>query len=103
MAFTFIGYFDVWNGTPLPSDVEHSRETGDLTVPAMREKIQGLPASLPSTCKLVGSWSSGGGRAAGVMVVEAESFADLQAINSHYRGWLQFEWHPTTTGGVPRD
>ena len=36
------------------------------------------------------------------MVVEEESFADLQHINTYYGGWLLFDWHPTATGGVPR-
>ena len=61
-----------------------------------------FPSKLPPTCNLVGSWATLGANPAGVMVVEAESFADLAVINNHYRGWLLFDWHPTTTGGVQR-
>ncbi len=64
--------------------------------------MQAFPSILPETCKLIGSWSVSGGEAPGVMVVEAESYDDLTAINSHYLGWLQFDWHPVQAGGVPR-
>lgn len=64
--------------------------------------MRGFPAALPETCKLIGSWAVTGGEAPGVMVVEAESFSDLQAINQHYNGWLNFDWHPVATGGVAR-
>jgi hypothetical protein len=101
MAFTFVGYYDFWPGTPLPADIEHSRSTGAAPSPAFRQKVQEMPTKLPSTCKLIGSWAAGG-RAAGVMVVEAESWDDLEAINVHYRGYLLIDWHPTRTGGVPR-
>ncbi len=81
-------------------DIERQRE-GEQD-PRVVERRNGLPAALPSTCRLIGSWNVGGGQAPGVMVVEAESFADLLAINQHWAGYLQFDWHPTTTGGVPR-
>ena len=36
------------------------------------------------------------------MVVEAESYSDIQFIDFYYIGWLNFDWHPTNTGGVDR-
>lgn len=102
MAFTFVGYYDPWPGTPLPADVEHNRSTGAGPSPALQQKIRDLSVKLPPTCKLLGSWATTGARAAGVMVVEAESWDDLEAINAHYRGFLLYDWHPTRTGGVAR-
>ena len=32
-----------------------------------------------------------------MLIVEAESFADLQHVNQYYAGWLDFDWHPTTS------
>jgi hypothetical protein len=69
--------------------------------PDMAKKVNGFPASLPSTCKLIGSWAVSGGEAPGVMVAEVESFADLQHVNVYYAGWLLFDWHPVQS--VPRD
>jgi hypothetical protein len=102
MPLTFVGYYEAWPGTPLPEEIKHSRETGVGPAPAMLEKIRQFPAKLPSTCTLVGSWGVTGPGRAGVMVVEAESWADLAFINEYYRGWLLFDWHPTASGGVPR-
>ena len=39
----------------------------------------------------------------GVMVVEASNFSDIQFINTYHAGWLNFDWHPTSTGGATRD
>lgn len=103
MSITFVGYYDPAPGTPLPEDVQHQRSTGAGPAPALQQKIRELPARLPKTCRLIGSWPTLGGRAGGVMVVEAQSYADLDAIAGHYRGWLQFDWHPTAAGGVARD
>tara|TARA_B100000809_G_scaffold260832_1_gene308504 strand:- start:5461 stop:5595 length:135 start_codon:yes stop_codon:yes gene_type:complete len=41
--------------------------------------------------------------ALGVMGVEVSSFSDIQFINTYYAGWLNFNWHPASTGGVPKD
>jgi hypothetical protein len=101
MAFTFVGYYDPAPGTPLPADVEHQRSTGTQP-PAIQQKVRELPGKLPPTCKLIGSWTTFGARATGVMVVEADSWDDLEVINSHYRGFLLRDWHPTRTGGIDR-
>lgn len=80
---------------------EELREHG--AVPEyFREKIRGFEASLPSTCKLIGSWAGDNVGAPGVMVVEAEGWDDLAHINNYYLGYLVFGWRPTATGGVPR-
>ncbi|MEZ4503311.1 MAG: DUF3303 family protein [Dehalococcoidia bacterium] len=95
---TYIGFF-----RPNSDQViyEAWRETG-ANPAALLEKVRGFPASLPSTCKLVGSWVASGGEVPGVMVVETESYADIQHINQYYYGWLRFDWHPVATGGVAR-
>jgi hypothetical protein len=102
MTFTFVGYYDPAVGTPLREDIEHQRSTGVGPSPAMQQKVRELPAKLPATCRLIGSWATPGARVNGVMIVEAESWDDLEAINAHYRGWLLIDWHPTRTGGVAR-
>ncbi len=51
---------------------------------------------------MIGSWPTGP-ETPGVTVVEVESFADLQAIDQYYQGWVQFDWHPSPSGGVARD
>lgn len=99
MSFTFVGLYCL--DGPLESDIESRRQGG---IPeAFATKVREFPATLPDTCKLIGSWRIMTDQIAGVMVVEAESYEDLQFIDNHYAGWLQFNWHPTTTGGVPRD
>jgi hypothetical protein len=62
--------------------------------PQMLKKVNEFAKGLPPTCKLLGSWVISGGVAPSVLVVEAESYADLQHINTYYSGWLQFDWHP---------
>ena len=98
MAITFVGFFR-------PTDTNFFnaafRETGGFPA-EMQEKVRGFPSSLPETCKLIGSWPTGP-ETPGVTVVEVESFADLQAIDQHYQGWVQFDWHPSPSGGVARD
>lgn len=99
MGTTYVGF---WRPQSPELLAAAQRATG--TPPAeLLAKVRAFPGSLPATCELIGSRGVSGGQAPGVTVVEAESFADLAAINTHYAGWLEFEWHPTNTGGVPRD
>jgi len=100
MATTYVGFYRPTPGAS--SAINESFRTTGATIPEFQQKFFAFPANLPSTCKLVGSWAVTGGEAPGVMVVEAESFADVQHINQYYNGWLMFDWHPTATGGVPR-
>ena len=69
--------------------------------PAFREKVNSFAKNLPSTCKLVGSWAVSGEAAPNVIIIEAESYADVVHINQYYAGWISFDWHPANT--VPRD
>ena len=103
MAITFVGFYRPAGGSS-EADLTALRQTDSPleAFPEFGAKVRELPSKLPPTCKLVGSWAVTGGQAPNVMVVEAESFDDLQFINSYYLGWLDFEWHPTTTGGVQR-
>ncbi len=96
MATTYVGFY-----RPVSPEViaASQRETGTLP-PAMLAKVRAFPASLPPTCKLIGSWAISGGQEPGVMVAEVESIADLQHVNTYYAGWLNFDWHPTA--GVDR-
>jgi len=98
MAITFLGFYRPYFRE---ADLETVRESGQF-LPEMRKKVTAFPSALPDTCKLIGSWNVSGGEAPGVMVVEADSFSDIQFINTYYAGWLNFDWHPTNTGGVPR-
>lgn len=95
MATTYIGFYN-----PAPDSPANKawRETGKFP-PDFARKINEFPSKLPATCKLIGSWAVGGGPS--VLIVEAESYADLQHITLYYAGWLVFDWRPTTT--VPRD
>jgi len=74
---TFVGYY---TQVDTASMVDGFRSTGGPP-PEFQQKIREFPANLPDTCNLIGSWAISGGAAPSVMVVEAESFADLQAIN----------------------
>jgi hypothetical protein len=99
MAITFVGFFRQVD----PNEgAAYQREHGE-NPPEMAQKVREFPSVFSDTCRLIGSWAVAGGEAPGVTVVEAESFDDLAAINQHYQGWLRFDWHPTNTGGVPRD
>lgn len=97
MATTYVGFY-----RPAAQEVvgKSWRETGNGP-DAFRAKIRGFPASFTPTCKMIGSWAIDGLQAPSVLVVEAESYADLARINEYYAGWLVFDWHPT--GGVKRD
>ena len=101
MAMTFVGFF---RQGPTEADTNAIRKTGNYfeAWPELGIKVREFPSKLPPTCKLIGSWVVTGGQAPNVMVVEVESFDDIQFINSYYQGWLLFDWHPTATGGVPR-
>ncbi len=100
MPITFVGFF-----RPIdpPTFAAAQRETGENFPPEFQQKVRDFPSIFTGGLKLIGSWGVGGGQQPGVTVVEAESFDDLQRINDHYLGWLNFEWHPSATGGVPRD
>lgn len=100
MAITFVGFF---RPTDPLAFAELQRENGENFAPEFQQKVRDFPSVFTGGLKLIGSWGVGGGQHPGVTVVEAESFEDLQAITNHYLGWLNFEWHPTNTGGVPRD
>jgi hypothetical protein len=100
MATTFVGFYRQLG--PIETEIEAVRKTGAIHE-EFTAKIRELPSKLPPTCKLIGSWNISGGQVPGVMVVEAESYADLQFINSHYFGWLVIDWHPVPTGGVERN
>ena len=104
MAITFVGYYRPADGFPTSDEIEGQRSgvAGASGSTAFLEKVRGFPASLPDTCKLIGSWGVSGGEVPNVMVIEAESFADLTHIDQYYNGWLRFDWHPTVTGGVVR-
>jgi len=98
MAITFVGYY-----RPVRTDTDANtwRESGAFA-PEFAAKVRAFPSQFPPTCKLIGSWAVTGGQAPGVTVVEAESFDDLQFINTCYAGWLEYDWHPTRTGGPDR-
>ena len=98
MATTYVGFWRLAS----PETVAASLRSIGAPPPDFAAKVRAFPGIFGPTRKLIGSWGVGGGEAPGVMVVEAESFADLAAINTHYAGWLNFDWHPTNTGGVPR-
>ncbi len=101
MAITFVGYYRPFGGAFTDAEMDGFRSAGQLADDFL-EKVRALPAALAETCMLIGSWAPTGGVVPGVMVVEAESNADLAAISSHYFGWLQFDWHPVAAGGVQR-
>ncbi len=90
MATTYVGFYRPDPSSPAASAF---RDTG-APPPAFGKKVNEFAKSLPATCKLVGSWGVSGNQAPSVIVVEAESYADLQHINTYYRGWLLFDWHP---------
>lgn len=96
MATTYIGYMSAPADSPIYADL---RNTG-APAPALLKKRNEFPKHLPKTCKLVGSWSVLG-PAPNVVVVEAESIADLQHIDTYYAGWVIFDWHPCVP--MPRE
>lgn len=100
MSITFVGFFRLAATEVI---VEYQRGHDDNFPPEFQQKVRDVPSLFSDSLKLVGSWGVGGGEVPGVMVVEVDSFADLQVIDQHYNGWLNFDWHPTNTGGVPRD
>ncbi|MEO8541255.1 MAG: hypothetical protein ABI577_16055 [bacterium] len=95
MTTTYIGYQSVPPDWPWAA----LRETG-APPPALMKKRNEFPTHLPKTCKLIGSWAVSG-PAPNVVVVEAESIADLQHIDNYYAGWVLFDWHPCTP--MPRE
>lgn len=101
MATTYVGFFAPTDGAWSEMN-ESFRETG-AQVPEFIEKVNAFPESLPDGLKLIGSYAIQGGAQPSVMIVETEDFSGLQHINNYYNGWLQFDWHPTATGGVPRN
>ncbi len=95
MATTYVGFYRPTTDSPANASL---RATGALP-PEFGKRVNAFPANLPATCKLIGSWNVSGGPS--VIIVEAESFADLTHIILYYAGWLEFDWRPART--VPRD
>ena len=96
MTMTYIGYQSAPPDIPVWASL---RESGKPP-PELARKVNGFPASLPPTCKIVGSWFVPG-PAPNVVVVEVESLDDLQHIDNYYAGWVIFDWHPCRP--MPRD
>ena len=96
MTTTYIGYMSAPTDSPIFASL---RQTGAMPK-ELGQKVNAFPSSLPKTCKLVGSWAVLG-PAPNVVIVEAESIADLQHIDSYYAGWIIFDWHPCRP--MPRD
>lgn len=90
---TYIGFY---RSTPDSPANAAWRDTGKLP-PTLAKLVNEFPSKLPTTCKLIGSWGVGGGPS--VIIVEAESYSDLQHIGFYYAGWLEFDWRPTTAIG----
>lgn len=93
---TYIGYHSYPADSPTMAAL---RQTGALP-PELASKANAFPASLPPTCKLIGSWAVLG-PSPNVLIVEVESVADLQHIGAYYAGWIEFDWHPCIT--MPRN
>ncbi len=102
MAITFVGFYRQLGPTEANINALRQAASPFEALPDFATKVREFPSKLPSTCKLIGSWAVTGGQAPNVIVVEVESYGDLQFINNYYLGWLDFEWHPTATGGVQR-
>jgi len=96
MATTYIGYQSAPPDSPVWASL---RATGGMP-PELAKKVNAFPGSLPPTCKLIGSWAVAG-PSPNVVVVEAESLADLQHIDAYYAGWVIFDWHPCSP--MPRN
>ena len=95
MTTTYVGFWRAGSGAE-EVGLASVRETGALPQ-AFVEKVNSFAKNLPSTCKLIGSWAISGEVSPGVMIVEAESYADLVHINQYYWGWIAFDWHPSNT------
>jgi hypothetical protein len=87
-------------GAPTESDLAESRQSGAPPA-ALAEKVRQLPKNLPSTAKLVVGYQVNSPDLISVLIVEVESMADIQWLNSYYSGWFQISWHPTNV--VARD
>ena len=103
MAMTFVGYVQRDDASWSEADIAAARAAG-APPPELATKIRALPSNLPETCRLLGAWGTiGSPTALSVMLVEAESYADLGAISNYYSGWLTIEWNPTLSSGIERD
>ncbi len=96
MAQTYLGFFHWAAGVPTTEDIERLRKQGSAGLEELLTKVRRLPANLPPSCKLVSAWQIGTQNVLSVVIVEAESRADLQFIDDYYMGWFQADWHPTT-------
>jgi hypothetical protein len=104
MAMTFIGYVQRDDAAWSEADFAAARTAGAGGPPEFAAKVLAMPANLPATCKVLGAWGTiGSPTALSVMLVEAESFADLAVITNYYSGWLRIEWNPTASGGIERN
>ena len=99
MAQAYVGLVHWAAGVPVEADVERLRRGEQLD--ELLAKVRALPANLPDTCTLLAGYTVGIGDLISFMVVEAESQADLQAINNYYFGWFRIDWTPTNV--VERD
>jgi hypothetical protein len=95
MATTYVGFFR-------PTDA--ALEVIGTAAPPREflDKVNGFLNSFPDGLTHVGTYPIQGGDRRSVIIVEAEDYSGLQHIDSYYNGWLQFEWHPTTSS-VARD
>ncbi len=95
MAQGYVGLVHWAAGVPTADDVARLRADGLDGMSELLGKVRALPANLPATCRLVAGYTVGAEDLISVMIVEAESFTDLQAIDNYYVGWFNIEWHPT--------
>ncbi len=100
MSQTYVGFVHWAPGTPTAEQIERARKQDWGTVQEMQAKIRQLASTVPPTCKLIGRWqlvSRAPGEPIGVQVVEVESVADLQFINTYYAGWFLVDWRPAAS------
>jgi len=96
---TFVGF---WRAADPEGLDEYRRTHDDFIPPEFMAKTQTFPSIFDGeSLKLIGSWATASPDAPGVIVVEADSFADLMKIEFHYQGWQHFVWHPASSPRAP--
>lgn len=100
---TYIGYYRTTDA--FAQEIQQNSREGKPIDQKFMQMVVDLPAKLPASCSVIGSYAPAAGPVLGaqppsIQIVETSDTRDLQFISQYYGGYLMFHWVPATVVGA---